>query len=69
MKKIQLNPLALDMETIAKLDEKQLQEITGGVSEDVDASSSGCASGGSQCSTGTSTGCGAGGSQCFVDSE
>ncbi|OMP81112.1 class I lanthipeptide [[Flexibacter] sp. ATCC 35208] len=68
MKKIQLNPLALDKETIAKLDEKQLMEITGGISEEVDGSSSGCGSGGSKCSTGTSTGCGAGGSQCLVDS-
>ncbi|WP_343693112.1 class I lanthipeptide [Chitinophaga sp.] len=53
MKKIALNPLALDMETIAKLDEKQLLEITGGTSSDSD--------------TGSSTGCGSGSSQCLVD--
>ncbi|WP_343693113.1 class I lanthipeptide [Chitinophaga sp.] len=68
MKRLQLNPLALDKETIAKLDEKQLQEITGGISEEADGSSTGCGSGGSKCSTGTSTGCGSGGSQCFVES-
>lgn len=49
MKKTTLNPLALDKETIAKLDEKQLQEIVGGTNADVAATSTGCGSGSSTC--------------------
>ena len=45
MKKIKLNPLQLDKETIAKLDEQQLQEIVGGVNnEDAATSCSGVGS-------------------------
>lgn len=50
MKKTVLNPLALDRETIAKLDEKQLQEIVGGVATELAATSTGCGSGSSTCS-------------------
>jgi bacteriocin-like protein len=67
MRKVNLNPLALDKETIAKLDEKQLQEIVGGVVSDMEANSTGCGSGGSTCGGGGSTGCGTGGSTCFTD--
>jgi hypothetical protein len=70
MKKLQLDPLSLDKETIALLDEKQLMEIVGGHAI-APATSTGCGSGGSTCSTqpvvvkpGTSTGCGSGGSTC-----
>ena len=49
MKKTVLNPLALDKETIAKLDEKQLQEIVGGTTGDGAATSTGCGSGSSTC--------------------
>ncbi|MCI5080325.1 MAG: class I lanthipeptide [Saprospiraceae bacterium] len=54
MKKVALNPLQLDKETIALLDGKQLQDIVGGAHHA--PSSSG----------GTSTGCGSGSSQCLV---
>ncbi|GAA3956300.1 hypothetical protein GO495_27495 [Chitinophaga oryziterrae] len=69
MKKIVLNPLALDKETVAKLDERQLQEIVGGVTNDyLLATSTGCGSGGSGCGTGgNSTGCGSGGSTCVIE--
>ncbi|NSL85859.1 class I lanthipeptide [Chitinophaga solisilvae] len=65
MKKIKLDPLALDRETIAKLDEQQLQEIVGGVIADFAATSSGCDTGGSDCGeTGQSGGCASGSSKC-----
>lgn len=65
MKKIQLNPLALDKETIAKLDEKQLQEILGGAIADYASTSTGCDGGNSDCgSSGMSGGCGSGSSKC-----
>ena len=48
MKKLSLNPLALDKDTIAILDANQLQDVVGGVSS----------------SSGNSTGCGSGGSTC-----
>lgn len=64
MKKFNLDPLALDKETIALLDEKQLQEIVGGNTEPITASSTGCGSGGSTCGSSNSTGCGSGGSTC-----
>lgn len=67
MKKVNLNPLALDKETIAKLDEKQLQEIVGGVTEDIISNSTGCGSGASTCGGGGSTGCGSGGSTCAIE--
>ncbi|OMP81111.1 class I lanthipeptide [[Flexibacter] sp. ATCC 35208] len=67
MKKLALNPLALDMETIAKLDEKQLLEITGGVSDELAAGSTGCGSGASTCGSGGSTGCGSGASTCLAE--
>jgi len=67
MKKLVLNPLALDKETIAKLDEKQLQDIVGGAISDVDASSTGCGSGASTCGSGNSTGCGSGASTCVEE--
>ena len=65
MKKIQLNPLALDKETIARLDEKQLQEILGGAIADFAATSGDCSGGSSNCgSTGMSGDCSTGSSQC-----
>jgi len=64
MKKLKLDPMGLDKETIAKLDDKQLQEIVGGASQMRLAASTGCGSGGSTCGGGTSTGCGSGGSTC-----
>lgn len=65
MKKFNLDPLALDKETIALLDEKQLQQIVGGGSDlDVGGGSTGCGSGGSTCSSSNSTGCGSGSSTC-----
>lgn len=66
MKKMELSPLALDKETIARLDEKQLNDILGG-GVDYDATSTGCGSGGSTCgkeNDATSTGCGTGSSTC-----
>ena len=69
MKKFELDPLSLDKETIALLDEKQLQEIIGGQAA-APGTSTGCGSGGSTCSAtttttaGGSTGCGSGGSTC-----
>ena len=36
MKKVKLNPLELDKETIARLDEAQLNQIVGGVNDDAD---------------------------------
>ncbi|GAA3956308.1 hypothetical protein GO495_27490 [Chitinophaga oryziterrae] len=70
MKKIKFNPLALDKETIARLDAKQLNEISGGVVSDYAATSNGCPLGGSECGVGgTSTGCGSGHSTCIVLTE
>lgn len=68
MKKLNLDPLALDKATIAMLDEKQLQEIVGGLAEvDLFGTSTGCADGGSKCGTGGgSSGCGSGGSTCII---
>jgi len=66
MKKINLNPLTLDRETIAKLDEKQLQEIVGGATEPILATSGDCTSGSSDCSGGTSGDCTTGNSKCLV---
>ncbi|MCI5080326.1 MAG: class I lanthipeptide [Saprospiraceae bacterium] len=69
MKKLQLDPLDLQKETIALLDGRQLQEIIGGINNAVSGSgtSTGCGSGGSHCTIkGTSTGCGTGSSQCFA---
>ncbi|OMP81113.1 class I lanthipeptide [[Flexibacter] sp. ATCC 35208] len=70
MKKVILNPLSLDQETIAKLDEQQLREINGGISEDVAAGSTGCGGGGSSCGSGGSGGgggCGSGASTSLTD--
>ena len=36
MRKIELNPLELDKETIARLDEAQLNQIVGGQNDDAD---------------------------------
>jgi hypothetical protein len=59
MKKLQLDPLELDKETIARLDEKQLAEIVGGIStQPVEPSS--CPDGGS-CAPGTTC---SGGTSC-----
>ncbi|AZA47208.1 hypothetical protein EG346_02990 [Chryseobacterium carnipullorum] len=67
MKKLKLNPLSLDKQTIALLDEKQLQEIKGGKT-----GFSPCPAGATTCdpngSGGGSTGCGAGTSACPVQS-
>ncbi|WP_312991433.1 class I lanthipeptide [Chryseobacterium flavum] len=69
MKKLELDPLSLDKETIALLDEKQLQEIVGGQAV-APGTSTGCGSGGSGCGTGGgSTGCGSGGSTCVSEVE
>ena len=38
MKKVELNPLELDKETIARLDEAQLNQIVGGKNDDADES-------------------------------
>ena len=65
MKKFNLDPMSLDKETIALLDEKQLQEVVGGVGLLVRGTSTGCGTGGSGCGTGGgSGGCGSGGSTC-----
>ncbi|WP_142688155.1 class I lanthipeptide [Chitinophaga polysaccharea] len=67
MKKVILNPLELDKETIAQLDEAQLGQIIGGVNLPLMATSTGCGDGGSGCGTGgNSTGCGSGGSTCIA---
>ena len=60
MKKLQLDPLQLDKETIARLDEKQLAEIVGGISAGVTVEPSSCPDGGS-CAPGTSC---SGGTSC-----
>jgi bacteriocin-like protein len=52
MKKLHLDPLDLDKETIAKLDEKQLAEIIGGLNTDIESLAS-CSNGGS-CTPGSS---------------
>ena len=56
MKKFNLDPMSLDKETIAMLDDKQLLEVVGGQGGKGSSSSS---SGG-----GGSTGCGSGSSTC-----
>ena len=63
MKKFNLDPMSLDKETIAMLDDNQLQEIVGGIGSKGGAST-GCGSGASTCGGGGSTGCGSGGSTC-----
>ena len=55
MKKMSLSPLALDKETIALLDAKQLHDVKGGLNIVSPSSSTG---------GGGSTGCGSGSSQC-----
>ncbi|WP_294200015.1 class I lanthipeptide [Chryseobacterium sp. sg2396] len=77
MKKLELDPLSLDKETIALLDEKQLMEIIGGKAV-APGTSTGCGTGGSTCGAaqttttistgGGSTGCGSGGSTCSAQS-
>ncbi len=70
MKKFNLDPLALDKETIARLDEKQLQAIVGGNSAGMYGDSTGCGTGYSVCEPGAnSTGCAGGRSVCssFVE--
>lgn len=62
MKKLVLNQLTLDKETIAMLDAKQLQAISGGFNTNNNTSA--CGSGGSACSNGNTTSCGSGGSIC-----
>lgn len=65
MKKIKLDPLALDKQTIAILDERQLQEILGGAIADFTATSGDCNRGSSGCGiTGGSGDCNTGSSQC-----
>ena len=69
MKKFNLDPLALDKETIAMLDEKQLQAIVAGNST-LPGTSSGCGTGNSTCGTGGgSSGCDGGGSTCAVSDQ
>ncbi|CAL2107779.1 conserved hypothetical protein [Tenacibaculum sp. 190524A02b] len=68
MKKMKLNPLKLDKQTIALLNDNQLQEVVGGINHQLIApGSTGCGSGASTCSSGGSTGCGSGGSGCFIN--
>lgn len=70
MKKFNLDPLALDKETIARLDEKQLQAIVGGNSAGLDGGSTGCGGGNSTCGPGAnSTGCASGNSVCSSSVE
>jgi hypothetical protein len=64
MKKIKLDPLSLDKETIAKLDEAQLQEIIGGAVEDFAVTSGNCGQNSDCGTTGTSGSCGLGSSKC-----
>jgi hypothetical protein len=45
MKKDKVNPLDLDKETIARLDEQQLRQIAGGANDDNGDESDGCATG------------------------
>lgn len=60
MKKLKLNPLSLDKQTISLLDERQLQEIKGGKNYQ-----SPCPAGATTANPPDSTtGCGAGGSAC-----
>jgi len=68
MKKMKLNPLQLNKETIALLDAKQLRDVVGGANTTVgvSGSSTGCGSGSSTCKSGGSTGCGSGSSTCFA---
>ena len=67
MKKMKLNPLELDKETIALLSTDQLQDVVGGANHYGSGNSSGCGSGGSNCTvTGNSTGCGNGSSTCYT---
>ncbi|MFK8010000.1 MAG: class I lanthipeptide [Saprospiraceae bacterium] len=64
MKKLSLNPLTLDKQTIALLDANQLQNVVGGLAR-LASDSTGCGSGASTCPKGAgSTGCGSGGSTC-----
>ncbi|CAA9283114.1 MAG: hypothetical protein AVDCRST_MAG56-4017 [uncultured Cytophagales bacterium] len=49
MKKEKVNPLDLDKETIARLDEQQLRQIAGGVNDDNGDESNNC---GNTCGTG-----------------
>ncbi|CAL2107778.1 conserved hypothetical protein [Tenacibaculum sp. 190524A02b] len=64
---MKLNPLKLDKQTIASLNDNQLKEVVGGVNHlKIAAGSTGCGSGASTCSSGGSTGCGSGASTCFA---
>lgn len=72
MKKMILNPLQLDKETIAMLDATQLADVVGGLNDlgsSTKGGSTGCGSGASTCGSGGSTGCGSGGSTCFTSYE
>ncbi len=60
MKKEKVNPLDLDKETIARLDEQQLRQIAGGVNDDNGDESNGCTTGGT---------CGTGGTVCSPQAE
>ena len=51
MKKVKLNPLELDKETIARLDEAQLNQIVGGENDDADESA--CQGVGNSCGAGS----------------
>ena len=67
MKKLSLNPLVLDKQTIALLDANQLRNVIGGVGNSKTSTSTGCGSGTSTCGPGAgSAGCGSGGSTCPV---
>ena len=56
MKKLSLNPLALDKETIALLDTQELQAIAGGKARLAAAgTTSGCGTGTTDCSGGGSS--------------
>ncbi|CAL2107783.1 Bacteriocin-type signal sequence-containing protein [Tenacibaculum sp. 190524A02b] len=71
MKKLSLDPLRLDKETIASLNNQQIKEVLGGVNQVLalvkHPSHVRCGSGGTICDiNGGSTGCGAGTSVCFA---
>ncbi|CAL2107780.1 conserved hypothetical protein [Tenacibaculum sp. 190524A02b] len=59
MKKMKLNPLELDKQTIASLNERQLSDVVGGRNSLIKLITTILGGGG-----GESTGCGSGGSQC-----
>lgn len=64
MKKLTIPVLSIDKKTIAKLDEKQLMEIFGGIADQTHPSNRRCPAGQTVCDINNSTGCSAGNSLC-----